>query len=238
MLWRRPWRASSWRVRVAEYWPPRSEWKRASAAIRPVSRARRRAPVTTSVWSEKGELPTEDGAAEEVDDDGEVEPSFAGGEVGDVADEVGAGSLGWSGLREQIGRRMSGVIRAGGLRAKGLSGTCPQAGRAHEPGRTVLRAGQAEAVQLAGHARAAIAAGLAVGMDGSHMPDEMLAGSFAAAWGSGASGVVTAPGGAEGFAEFGEVKGVPHGINQRIPLCGSSESMLMAFFKISRWRRR
>ena len=51
-----------------------------------------------------GELPAEDGAAEEVDDDGEVEPSFAGGDVGDVADEVGAGSLWRSGLSEQIGR--------------------------------------------------------------------------------------------------------------------------------------
>ena len=42
----------------------------------------------------------------------------------------------------------------------------------------------------------------------------------------------------ECIAEFRNGVLWPHRINQRIPLCGSSESMLTAFFKISRWRRK
>lgn len=38
-----------------------------------------------------GEFPSEDGTAEEVEDNGKVEPAFAGGDVGYVAEEVGAG---------------------------------------------------------------------------------------------------------------------------------------------------
>lgn len=45
-----------------------------------------------------GELPSEDAAAEEIHDHGQIEPALPGGDVGDVADQVGAGSLGRRGL--------------------------------------------------------------------------------------------------------------------------------------------
>ena len=69
-------------------------------------------------------------------------------------------------------------------------------------------------------------------MDGGHLIEELLVVGVAFGRLPGARGVVTASGDAEGFAEFGEGKWGPHGIDQRIPLCGSSESMLMAFFRI------
>lgn len=46
--------------------------------------------------------------------------------------------------------------------------------------------------------------------------------------------VVSALGDAQGFAQLAQVKLVPHDLNQGIPLCGLSESMLMAFFRVSR----
>lgn len=80
-----------------------------------------------------GELPAEDGATEEIEDDGEIEPAFVGGDIGterseiacrrqpagqrrralaNIADEVSPRRRGWSGLGEEIGRRMGGVIGA------------------------------------------------------------------------------------------------------------------------------
>ena len=58
------------------------------------------------------ELPAEDGAAEEIEHDRQIKPACAGGDVRDVADEVGAGCGGCFGLGEQVWRRMCGVIGA------------------------------------------------------------------------------------------------------------------------------
>ena len=64
------------------------------------------------------------------------------------------------------------------------------------------------------------------------MGEELRVGLFAAARDASGRGVIAAAGDAECLAKFADGKGVPHGVNQRIPLGGSSESMLMAFFKI------
>ena len=185
-----------------------------------------------------GELPAEDGAAVEIEDDGQVEPAFVGGDVGDVADEVGARRGGRLGLGEQVGRRMGGVIGARCFWSEGLSGPCAQAARAHEAGDAIFRAGKAAALEFASHPGASVAAGVTVGVDGVHVRGELRVGLFAAARDARDRGVIAAAGDAECLAKFADGKGVPHGVNQRIPLGGSSESMLMAFFKISRWRRR
>jgi hypothetical protein len=42
--------------------------------------------------------------------------------------------------------------------------------------------------------------------------------------------VVSGAGHPESLAKFSDWEVLPHRINQRIPLCGSSESMLIAFF--------
>ena len=55
--------------------------------------------------------------------------------------------------------------------------------------------------------------------------------------GPGAGGEIAGTANAQGFAEFGD--GIECAwLDQGIPLAGSSESMLIAFFRISRWRRR
>ena len=133
---------------------------------------------------------------------------------------------------------MGGVVRPRGLRAEGPPWAGAQTGMAHEPGDPVWGTFQAQRVQFVGHPGAAVRAGLAMGMDGAHLIEELLVVGVAFGRRPGARGVVTASGDVESFAEFGDEKLGPHGIDQRIPLCGSSESMLMAFFRISRWRRR
>jgi hypothetical protein len=133
---------------------------------------------------------------------------------------------------------MGGVIGACSLWPERLSGPGAKARGAHEAGDAISRTGDAEAVKFAAHPGAAIAAGVAVVMDGSHVGDELGIGFCTRPQESCGGGVVAAAGDAERVAKFTDGEGVPHGVNQRIPLCGSSESMLMAFFKISRWRRR
>lgn len=133
---------------------------------------------------------------------------------------------------------MGGVIGAGGFWPERLSGPGTQTEGMHEAGDAIFRAAEAQSMELAGHSGAAVAAGVAVGVDGVHMDEELCVGCFAAARDPGGRGVIAAAGDTQGLAKFGDGKGVPHGMDQRIPLCGSSESMLMAFFKISRWRRR
>jgi hypothetical protein len=50
-----------------------------------------------------GELPAEDGAAEEIEDDRQIKPAFVGGNVSDVADEVVPGSVGGGALARRLG---------------------------------------------------------------------------------------------------------------------------------------
>ena len=111
-----------------------------------------------------GEFPAEDGAAEEIEDGGEVMPAFAGRDAGierseiacrrqpagqrrralaNVAEEVSARSLGWRSLGEEIGRRMRGVIWTRGLGLERLSGPRAQAVGTHEAGDAIFCAGEA-----------------------------------------------------------------------------------------------
>ena len=60
-----------------------------------------------------GELPAEDAAGEEVDDDGEVEPAGGGGDEGDVASPGLIGSGRRRLLEEEIGRGFIGAAVAG-----------------------------------------------------------------------------------------------------------------------------
>src|SRR5207247_5388883 len=102
----------------------------------------------------------------------------------------------------------------------------------------VFGAGQGRAAQRARQFRTAIAAGVAMRVNGVHLLDQLLVVVLALARWALPRRVITGGGHLQGFAEFSDVKTFPHGINQRIPLGGSSESMLIAFFRISRWRRR
>jgi hypothetical protein len=127
-----------------------------------------------------GEFPSNDATAEKIDDDGEVEPSLAGGDVGDVADDLDAGAGGLSGVFEEIGRGSGPMVGLSGARPEGLSRPCLQACGAHEAGDAVLRTGLSEGVKGVGHSGTAVAAGVSVRMDCFHLKKECLV--FTGAW--------------------------------------------------------
>jgi len=84
------------------------------------------------------EFPAQDGSGEEIDHEGEIEPTFLGRDVGDVADELSARSDRWSGLSEEVWRRVRGVIGASGFRAEGFAGPSAQTFAAHQPSDAIL----------------------------------------------------------------------------------------------------
>ena len=106
-------------------------------------------------------------------------------------------------------------------------------------GDTIIRAGNSESSKFTSHSGTAVAPGVAVRMDVSIIWSRscsfarlrLLGSRLRALWyperdtpRASQSSVI---------GKFFRIE-----INQRIPLCGSSESMLIAFFKISRWRCR
>lgn len=76
--------------------------------------------------------------------------------------------------------------------------------------------------------------GVAMGVDAFHAGKQFFVGSLSCAGLAGACRVVAAGRDFQSLAEFGDGKVGPKRIDQRIALGGSSESMLMAFFRISR----
>ena len=133
---------------------------------------------------------------------------------------------------------MGGVIRMGGFGPERAPGPGPQAGRAHEPGNAVAGAGKLAIPKFGSHPWTAICAGVAMGVDDFDLTEENGVGLSPWPGDLLAGGVIPRRGHLESCAEFGNGIGGPHRVNQRIPSCGSSLTMLMAFFKMSRWRRR
>ena len=123
-----------------------------------------------------GELPAEYGAREEVDDDSEIEPALGSGNVGDVADDLMARSLRRSGLGEQIGRGMSGMVRRGCLGTERASWVCAHVMKLHETSDTIFRAALALAAQFASHARTAVRACVAMCVNGIHVNKKFAVG--------------------------------------------------------------
>jgi len=74
-------------------------------------------------------------------------------------------------------------------------------------------------------------------MEGYHLVEELLVFAVALARVAITGNVISGSGNFEGLAKFDDVKVLPHSFDQRISLCGSSESMLIAF-RISLWSRR
>jgi hypothetical protein len=122
------------------------------------------------------------------------------------------------------------MVRLCSFGSEGIVGAGAQALGTHEAGNSVLRTRVAAVAPFDGEARATVGASVAMAMDGFHGMDEVLVFLVRSARCPTGGGMVAAPGDIEGGAEFSNGKGLPHGVDQRIPLCGSSESMLMAFF--------
>lgn len=125
---------------------------------------------------------------------------------------------------------MSGVIGSRGPGTERPARLGPQADRTHQAGDAIFRAGEAAGAQFVSHPGAAVGAGVAVVVDGVHLAEKFLVVSGARARWSSPEGVVSAPGDAERRAQFCEVEQVPHGINQRIPLCLVLREYAQCFF--------
>ena len=119
-----------------------------------------------------GGFPTEHAAAEKVDDDREIKPALFGGKIGYVGNDLLAGSRGRSVFFQEIGRRMSGMIRLGGFGPERASGPGTKACRAHESGDAVAGAGKLAIPEFCGHAGAAVSTGVAMGVDGFDLAQE------------------------------------------------------------------
>jgi len=130
------------------------------------------------------------------------------------------------------------VIGLGSLRPERTPGTSSQAVCTHDSCDTILRAGDSESAKFTSHSRTAVAPGVAVRVNDSDLVKELLIGTVAFTRFTFAELVISGARDAKGLAKFSDKEVLPHRINQRIPPCGSSESMLIAFFRISRWRRR
>ena len=114
------------------------------------------------------------------------------------------------------------VLDAGGVSAtlEAVNGNCWR-DKPHD------RAGSSK---FMGHSRTAVATGVTVRVNVCHLAQELLICAGALTRFPLAELVISGSGHPESFAEFGNRKVLPLRIDQRIPLCGSSESMLTAFF--------
>ena len=69
-------------------------------------------------------------------------------------------------------------------------------------------------------------------MNDSHLVEELLICTVALTRLAFVDVVVSGAGHPESLAKLSDREVLPHRINQRIPLCGSSESMLIAFYQV------
>ena len=181
-----------------------------------------------------GYLPAKDGAGEKVEHDGQIKPAIGDGNVGNIADDLGARRERWTCLSQQVGRRLGGVVSSRRPGPKGAAGPGGQAVGTQQASYAVLGARLAARRQLAGQARTAVGAGVAMGVNAPDLGEQVGIGASPRSRGPSAGGEIARTANPEGCAEFGDLELSAHGVNQRIPLAGSSESMLIAFFKISR----
>jgi len=164
------------------------------------------------------ELPAEETAAEHVEYDGEVEPAFAGGDVGDVAGVDLAGSGRFYVFEEVGGCSGCAVLLCGGG-AEGAAGGSADSLLAHDPGDAVFAAADASGVEFGSHAWAAVVLGVAVGVDFGDGFSDLFVFGIAGRRGAFAPCVVARLADFEGVAVFGDgvvVFGVvPHLLNYR-----------------------
>ena len=128
------------------------------------------------------------------------------------------------------------MVGLGRFRPKGFLGTSTNTFGAHQPRDSIGRAGEAPGVEFGGHSRTSINPFVAMSVDTFDLgfQTSVLGGPWAGCRPSVPPGIKAAAGETEGLTKLANTVLGPHHFNQRIPNCGSSPSMLMAFFRISR----
>lgn len=110
--------------------------------------------------------------------------------------------------------------------AERLSGFGTKAFAAHEARDAVLRAGETLQAELAGHARAAVGASVAVGVDEFDGLKKGWIFLLTLAHRAMLGGIEATGRDSESVAKLGNGIFSSHSSDQRIPLCGSSDSIL------------
>ncbi len=183
--------------------------------------------------------PADDAAAVEVQQSGQIEPAFAGVNVGDVGDPGLIGPGGGRGLGQQIGRDGVGVPAVGGFDSEPGLWAAAELLLAHQAGDAVAAVLETVLTQLRLDARHPVS--LAAGL--MNLRDLRLQTLVFPSPGSGlllaVAPVVKAAGGdlerlaqpADGMVHF-------HRLNALVALLGGSERIPKVFFRISRcWRK-
>ena len=183
--------------------------------------------------------PANEPAAVEVQDAGQIEPAFLGGNIGDVREPDLVGSSGLGSFGQAVGGDGLVVVTVGGLDPIAALLAAAQAGLLHEAGDAVAAVAASLFAQLIDDARAAV--GLAaLGMNRFDLLGQGLIGQRARARSRASiEPVVVAAGGDFQMLaqEQDRVIGF-HRVDPFITLGGGSERMPSVFFKMSRcWRR-
>ena len=110
------------------------------------------------------ELPTEEPSPEHIDYDGQIEPAFAGGDVGDIA-SVDLARRGRLEVLKEIWCGGSGAVLLSSGRSKGAARGTLNTFLLHDARNSVFGAWDAARVELWSHAGAAVALGVPVAVD-------------------------------------------------------------------------
>jgi len=180
--------------------------------------------------------PADDFAAEEIHDAGQIEPTFASGNVGNVADPnlVDAGRRALSG--QAIGGDGMRMVAVGGTDAKTATAPSDQAVLAHEFFDAFTTAGVAAGSENVSEAWAAVRT-LKFGEEAFKDELELRIGALAS------GGLTIEPGVVGAAAELQSAAELTDGVKRleifhSLATLGRSERMAIVFFKISHWLRK
>src|SRR6185312_1128813 len=176
--------------------------------------------------------PTDDAPAVKIHDGGQIEPALGGGHVSDVAPPHAIDGLWPTLLCQPVGRNGMGMIGIGGFRSKGpfLAGFELQGPQVARHPITAAR----EAQPLQAHPQTPTAVDLALAdKEMAQLLAQPLVVLCAPARLPPSPGVVGTAWNLQSMADITEMIVLAHALDQGIPPGGRSDSMPMAFFRIS-----
>jgi len=176
--------------------------------------------------------PADDFSTVKVHDGGQIKPALRGMHVSDVADPDVIGRLGFWLVAKQITGDGMRVIGVGGFGFERPFLTGFEVQGAHVPGHPVTATANAQPLQTNRQARAAIH--LAMGdKEAGESLAQLLVSQCPPAGAAAQPGIVGTARHAQHLADILDGVLLGHKLDQGIPLGGTSDSMPMAFFRIS-----
>src|SRR5881392_241430 len=181
--------------------------------------------------------PADDLASEQVEDHGQVEPTFAGRDVGDIRQPDLIGPVGCEIPIQQVGGYRQGMLAVGRAYAIAAWRVSPDAVLAHQPLDPLAADGLALGTQLGMNTRCPISAAV-LRMNPPDIDQQLAIGVLARALWLRTPSVEAGRRHAQGIAHDAHRPDIPVVLDQAEPHLGGSEKMATAFFKMSRSMRR